>query len=392
MSVKPKVLFITTVLPAKKRMGSEVASQAIIDCLVDIGVDVTVVGYVRSKDIYTLRQNEICIGSRHIESKNAGFYPLAWLARSFARRLPYSLAKYVSGRYVSRVQKLLKENDYDLVLIDHVQMNWLIDAVPLKGKLIGLAHNVEHQMYRSFIGEQKTGLRRWIYERESNLIEKVEQAFVNRVDQLWVLTKHDADTFSKIKKNGNIKEVALPASSISTVDRPDKEYDIGLIGSWTWKANEEGLRWFFDQVYPHLPANLSIRVAGSGAQWLTGRYSNVNYVGFVDDACLFLQRARVIAIPTLSGGGIQIKTLDAIASGSRIVATPLAVRGIHDFPQTVTIADNPGHFSERLLFAIATIDVERLHSHKAIRWSANRQTNFRNEIERDIETLFTGET
>ena len=31
-------------------MGSEVASQAIIDCLVDIGVDVTVVGYVDGAD------------------------------------------------------------------------------------------------------------------------------------------------------------------------------------------------------------------------------------------------------------------------------------------------------------------------------------------------------
>ncbi len=382
------VLFVTTVLPAKKRMGSEVASQAIIDCLVDIGVDVTVVGYVRSKDDYALRSNEICVGPRYIESKNAGICPLVWLARSFVHRLPYSLAKYVSGRYVSSLQKLLRENNYNLVFIDHVQMSWLIDAVPLKSKLIGLAHNVEHQMYRSFIGEQKTGLRRWIYDRESRLIEDVEQAFVNRVDQLWVLTKHDADIFSKIKKNGGIKEVALPASSISTTDIPDKEYDIGLIGSWTWKANEEGLRWFFDQVYPYLPINLSIRVAGSGAHWLAGRYSNVNYVGFVDDACLFLQRAKVIAIPTLSGGGIQIKTLDAIASGSRIVATSLALRGIQDSPQTITTTDDPEHFSEKLLVSIATIDVGGILSDEAIRWSAHRQSNFRNEIERDVETLF----
>lgn len=365
-------------------MGSEVASQAIIDCLVDIGVDVTVVGYVRSKDNYALRSNEICIGPRHIESKSAGIYPLVWLARSFVHRVPYSLAKYVSGWYVLAVQKLLTANNYDLVFIDHVQMSWLIDAVPLKGKLIGLAHNVEHQMYRSFIGEQKTGLRRWIYERESNLIENVEQAFVNRVDQLWVLTKHDADTFSKIKKNGNIKEVALPASSISTVDTPDKEYDIGLIGSWTWKANEEGLRWFFDQVYPHLPANLSIRVAGSGAQWLTGRYSNVNYVGFVDDACLFLQRARVIAIPTLSGGGIQIKTLDAIASGSRIVATTLAVRGIHDFPRTVSVADMPVDFSGKLTAAVCEPDIELALFEGAVQWSTMRFARFRNVVAENI--------
>ena len=312
------MLFLTTVLPAKKRMGSEVASQAIIDVLVDLGIDVTVVGYVRSGDKYALRPNEVCIGLRQIESMEAGLYPFAWFARSFILSLPYTLAKYVSRQYVSIVRKLLTKNHYDLIILDHIQMSWVVDAVPLKSKLVGLTHNVEHQMYRSFVGDQKSGLRRWIYERESRLIEKVERAFVNRVDQLWTLTKHDADTFANIKESGVVREVALPASSISTTDIPKKAFDIALIGSWTWKANEEGLRWFFDQVYPLLPANLNIRIAGNGAQWLTGRYSNVNYVGFVDDACSFLRQARVIAIPTLSGGGIQIKTLDAIASGSEL--------------------------------------------------------------------------
>jgi hypothetical protein len=48
-----------------------------------------------------------------------------------------------------------------------------------------------------------------------------------------------------------------------------------------------------------------------------------------------MAQAKVVAIPTLSGGGIQIKTLDAIASGSAIVATPVALRGISDPPATV---------------------------------------------------------
>lgn len=380
-------LFLTTVLPAKKRMGSEVASQAIIDVLVDLGVDVTVVGYVRSKDTYALRPNEVCIGPRQIESKDAGLYPLAWLARSFALSLPYSLAKYVSRQYVSVVRKLLAENHYDLIILDHVQMSWLADAVPLKSKLIGVAHNVEHQMYRSFVGDQKSGLRRWVYERESRLIEDVERKFVNLVDQLWVLTKQDADTFSTIKKNGMVREVALPASAISVANVVTKEFDIGLIGSWTWKANEEGLRWFFQSVYPCLPDTVSIRVAGNGAQWLEERYCNVRYVGFVESASEFLRQARVVAIPTLSGGGIQIKTLDAIASGSRIVATKLAVRGIDDFPKTVTIANDAKDFSAKLLSSIATMDAEEIYSKSANVWSLRRRTVFRVEIGDGIESI-----
>ena len=384
-------LFLTTVLPRKKRMGSEVASQAVVDVLVELGVKVTVVGYVRTKDDYALDSHELCVSRRHIETKDAGLHPFVWLARSLLKGLPYSIAKYISHGYVSSVRKLLAQNTYDLVILDHVQMSWLLKAVPLKCKQIGMAHNVEHEMYRSFMGNQQSGLRRWIYERESRLIKEMEIAFANSVDQLWVLTKRDAESFSAIKKNGSIKEIPLPAATIATTMTPPlKEYDIGLIGSWTWKANEEGLRWFFDRVYPHLSANVNIHVAGNGAQWLAERYSNVSYVGFVDDVRVFLQQARVIAIPTLSGGGIQIKTLDAIASGSRIVATPLALRGIDDYPSTVTLAEGAEQFLSQLLSAIVSSDTDGASAAEAMRWSLLRQNRFREKVNQGVAMIIQG--
>lgn len=371
-------------------MGSEVASQAIIDMLIQLGTNVTVLGYVRINDNYTLDAHEICVNRRHIESKDAGIYPFAWFVLSLLRKLPYSVAKYVSRRYIKEVRELLAQNSYDFIILDHVQMSWLIDAVPLPGKLIGMAHNVEHQMYQSFTGAQTGSMRRRIYQRESRLIEQREGKFVNRVDQLWVLTKRDAESFAIMKKNGRIREIPLPAGTLPTMmAAPAKRYDIGLIGSWTWKANEEGLRWFFDHVYPQLSTKVSIHIAGNGAQWLAGRYQNVTYDGFVDDASAFLQRARVVAIPTLSGGGIQIKTLDAIASGSRIVATPLALRGIDDFPETVRIADGSEEFLTELISALS-MEVEGVMATQARKWSSLRESRFREEVVQGVETLIHG--
>jgi polysaccharide biosynthesis protein PslH len=385
-----RALFLTTVLPRKRRMGSEVASQAVIDMLVQLGMKVTVLGYVRTNDNYTLDAQEICVNKRHIESKDAGLHPFIWFALSLVRRLPYSVSKYVSRQYVTEVRKLLAQDTYDFIILDHVQMSWLADAVPLRSKLIGLAHNVEYQMYRSFTDSQTGGLKRQIYARESRLIEDLERKFVNSVDQLWVLTKGDADSFAKIKKNGNVREIPLPAGTISKVTvAPSKTCDIALIGSWTWKANEEGLRWFFDHVYPSLPQHVSVHVAGSGAQWLSERYPNVSYLGFVEDASVFLQQAKVVAIPTLSGGGIQIKTLDAIASGSKIVATPLALRGIDDFPETVRIADGPVEFLTKLISALAE-KAGDVMAFEARQWSILRENRFREEVFQGVKALIHG--
>ena len=381
-----KVLFVTTVLPRKKRMGSEVASQLLIDALGDLGAIVTVVGYVRPDDEYRPGPGEIAAGRRYIETRGAGLSPLLWLLQSVARGIPYSVAKYRSDAYVSCVRDLLRRNRYDFLVIDHVQMSWLIDMVPLAGRLVGVAQNVEHQMYKSFAGHRQGGMRRWVYERESRLLEEVEMRFLTRVHQLWVLTKDDARAFASGKESGSIREMALPGSpgpSNVTAPAPSKDFDVGLVGSWSWKANEEGLRWFLDRVYPRLSGDLTIRVAGSGAQWLEGRYDNVKYLGFVDDAQEFLRRARVVAIPTFSGGGIQIKTLDAIASGSMIVATPLALRGIDDHPPSVAVAETPEQFAARLCSAIRAPDPGASVG-SAIEWSQERRRRFRSELTRAV--------
>lgn len=381
-----KILFLTTVLPRKKRMGSEVASQLIIDALVDLGNEVTVVGYVRPDDEYKLGSHEVCAGRRHIETKGAGLHSVLWLVSSFLRGLPYSVAKYRSSAFVALVKKLLREEKYDLLIVDHVQMSWVAQSIPVTDKLIGVTHNVEHQMYQSLAREQQGRLRRWVYERESRLLRKMEIDFAIKVDRLWTLTKSDAAFYAGVKENGDVKEIPLPASAVPSEAAAMKDFDIGLIGSWTWKANEEGLTWFFDSVYPNLPPSVAIRVAGSGAKWLEGRYRNVRYLGFVDDAQGFLRQARVVAIPALSGGGIQIKTLDAIASGSQIVATALALRGIEDPPPTVRVAETPNQCATQLCLAIGSSGVEA-SALRAVQWAQRRKSRFRDEVDHGVKGL-----
>lgn len=378
-----KVLFLTTVLPRKKRMGSEVASQAIIDALRDNGNDVRVVGYMKKDDSFELSPGEVCVGSRYIETKRSKLYPLYWLTLSFLKRLPYSAAKYWSHVYIENAKSLLAKQEYDAVFIDHSQLGWLLRISELRNvgeRVVAIAHNVEHDMYRQFAEADTNVLGRWIYRREAELVERVEIALANAVKEVWTLTTDDASFFSRIKTNGRVKVLSLPSAiGTATLGNIAKRYDIALIGSWAWRANAEALRWFLDTVYPHLPAKLSISVAGAGASWLAGRYPNIDYCGFVLDAEEFLMQARVVAIPTLSGGGIQIKTLDAIASGSPIVATTLALRGIDDPPRTVAIADTSREFAA-LLSATAAEPEESRDCEEARSWSRLREKQFRGQV------------
>jgi len=181
--------------------------------------------------------------------------------------------------------------------------------------------------------------------------------------------------------------MAVPASSSAQPQAARvKQFDVALIGSWAWAANREALNWFLDQVCPLLPPDMSVQIAGKGGEYANDRYPNVHHVGFVPEAVAFLQSARAIAVPTLSGGGIQIKTLDAIASGSRVVATLCAVRGIADPPDTVVVADGADAFAARLT-TMARAGWSEEQSQRAINWSDERGRRFLLQVQLASQAL-----
>jgi hypothetical protein len=384
-----KILVLTTVLPSQKKMGSEVASQCFIDAFDRLGYEVSVVGYMRKDEVFAQNKQEIVVDKRYIETKRSKIYLMIWLLLSLLKRLPYSAGKYYSKTYIQIVKSLLLDNSYELVVIDHPQVGWIERFIETKDRIVTISHNIEHEIYSDNWKKSRRFIAKWIYKREAHLIKEMEDNLATTVREVWNLTQHDAKYFSKLQGVGNVRVFALPPGLAKLPDKAiDKSFDIGIIGSWAWKANEEALQWFLQEVYPHLPDRISIHVAGKGAEWLTGKYPNIHYRGFVPDAQEFMAQAKVVAIPTLSGGGIQIKTLDAIASGSTIVATPVAMRGISEYPKTVQVAEHSEEFANLLLGAIASPSQQQAFD-ESLEWYRTRCDRFLADVASAISHVCT---
>lgn len=383
-----KILFLTTILLSKNCNGSEVASQSFIDTLRNIGNQVTVVGYQRKGDLFQHNSQEtLVVDERYTETNKSKLYAIIWLAFSVWKSLPYSAAKYYSSRYIKLVNKLILTNNYDAIIIDHAQIGWIENFIKDDNKLVTIAHNIEHQIYEDHWQKAGNLLSKLIYQRESKLIKVQEEHLSSSAFQVWTLTESDAKYFSKLGGSSKIRTFGLSPGKMKLQDKAvSKCFDIGLLGSWSWQANIEALEWFLSAVYPYLPTNLSIHIAGKSADWLTGKYPNIYYRGVVPDAQEFMAEAKVVAIPTLSGGGIQIKTLDAIASGSFIVATTVAMRGISEAPSTVRVAKEPEEFANLLVEAIALSSTQKSFD-EAKHWYRLRQDKFRDDIDNALNEL-----
>lgn len=394
------ILFLTTVLPSCKLHGSEIASQNIIDALRCCGCEVTILGYNRQEDgDLTTALGEVLVAERAVETKQAKRQAVIWFIQSLLAHLPYSAAKYQTLDYLAKVRSLVEINEFNAIIIDHSQLGWLLPLASrfsASSSLIFTAHNIEHEIYRQHQQRSSSPLTRWVYGRESKLIRQMEDRLAQGVHETWTLTDHDANYFSGVAPQSTVRVLSLPAA-FEGCDRVKarKKYDVGIIGSWPWKPNEEGLRWFLEAVYPILSPDLLIHVAGRGADWLVDEYPNIVYRGFVADAQRFMVEAKVVVIPTLSGGGIQIKTLDAIASGTQIVGTAVALRGISDPPETVQVVEDPESFADGIRIAIARvdnqlesdIDAEQMTMNKAYQWYRNRQFQFQGEIAQAVDAI-----
>lgn len=336
-----KILFLTTVLPLNPRSGGEIVSKKIIDEIADNEWSIDVIGFVRTHESGHIKpKNFFSAGKRVIETQGNKKQTLQWLTRAIIKNNAFSTQKYIDKSYIRLVLNKIKDNDYSYIIVDHTQMLWITDYLPRGIKIVLISHNVESELYKNLARDAHNWLKVKLLERESLKMLKHEKNSLPKIEQIWALSEDDQLFYQDLSDalTTNTKCIvfdALPVLSPDPHSSIQTKYDISILGTWTWDANMQGLKWFFEMVYPLISEEINIHVAGKGADWLKGKYSNVVYHGFVDDAREFMLDSKLIVIPSIAGAGVQIKTLDAITVGRPIITTDFALRGLKDYPSYV---------------------------------------------------------
>jgi glycosyltransferase involved in cell wall biosynthesis len=80
------------------------------------------------------------------------------------------------------------------------------------------------------------------------------------------------------------------------------------------------------------------------------RKEQIIYHGEVEDARTFMQSYRVMVAPLLTGSGIRIKILEAMALGRPVITTTVGIEGIPaENNREVLIADDPELFKYQIV-------------------------------------------
>lgn len=178
--------------------------------------------------------------------------------------------------------------------------------------------------------------KRLLYNLEGRRLRRLECRVGQEVNVVTVVTEPEADIYRALQPNATVH--ALPNGVNADYFRPMPEVSEELacvfVGSMDYRANEEGVCWFVNEVWPTLrqrrpPARFLIvgRNPTAVVRDLT-KTAGVEVIGDVPDVRPYFARCAVSVAPLRVARGVQNKVLEAMAMRKAVVASPQAMTGL----------------------------------------------------------------
>jgi glycosyltransferase involved in cell wall biosynthesis len=223
-------------------------------------------------------------------------------------------------------------------------------------------------------------------------LERLLRSEISHLKKVEVLVHLSVDDFNFFKLRLPHKQhvLAMPtidetfASTVELAGRSSIDpIDLLFVGQST-PPNRAAIKWFFEQVWPliaHRGYHLKIvgAIDGLVRQELPELHQAFRscFVGPTAELAPFYSAARCVIAPMVSGTGISVKTIEALALGKPFVGTSKAYRGMpidrieqaglqaHDTPQAFADAIVQALSAERLASAASRAAYDSLFSRQA---------------------------
>ena len=354
-----RILLLCNKPPYPASEGGPMAMNSIITGLLEAGHQVKVLAINSEK--YNVKESDIPEEYKRktgieLIDVDLTVKPLNAFLNLFTRK-SYHAERFISEEFKKRLAAVLDKEQFDVVQLEVLFMAPYVETIRQHSKamIVLRAHNVEHKIWERIAKDTKSPLKRWYINHLAKTLKEFELNALETVDGVAAITRKDAAFFRKY--------CSKPVIDIPFGVYPeqfDPKYEIEgkpkfyHIGSMNWMPNEEGIRWFVDEVLPKTVEKVPdfvYHLAGrSMPEWLTSmKNPHVDVVGEVPDAKEFVTNHDVAIVPLLSGSGIRIKIIESMALGKTVITTRVGAEGIlYDEEVNIIIAENKAKMVEAI--------------------------------------------
>ncbi len=271
---------------------------------------------------------------------------------NFIRRKNYNLSRFKSEKLYREIAGMLRKK-YDYIVCDSLfagaQLSHF-DFTDLPPVIIR-SHNIESEIWRLHASLETGVLKRFYLRNLEKTLRKEETRILNKAAAIWAISPEDRDW---ITQNTNHKNPVLLPVSVTLDERFPVDYSnrgFFHLGSMDWKPNQEAVNHLVKKIWSNPKiSEFTLKIAGSKSEHF--RFYNTNsieVVGWVKDSNEFMAKSGTLVTPILSGSGIRIKILEAMALGTPCITTKLGASGIDITQSGLQIADTEDEFVDLIL-------------------------------------------
>ncbi len=362
-----KILQLSYRLPYPLKDGGAIGIHNITRAFHALGNEVTLLSFNTKK--HFVEPSEIPASLKNICQlelvyHNTNINPVAAFI-SLLQNKSYHITRFKSKIFVQKLSQILQRNQFDFIEMEGVFLGEYLPIIRKfsKAKIIVRAHNVEHHIWQQLATNA---------DFPKNIYLKILAAQLKKFEiEVWknadVVAAINEEELQFIQAATQQKKVHLFPAGIFMNDFKIAEkqiipFSLFHIGSMEWMPNIEGVDWFLKNVFPKIKQQIPQAIFYLAGRKMPQKYfaekqNGVEIIGEVNDALEFMNNKQLMIVPLLSGGGVRIKILEAMAMGKPVVATSQAAMGLNCIQgENILITDDVEEMAQTIIAILQQLD------------------------------------
>ena len=363
--MKERILFVTNLLPYPLDNGGKIKTYNTLCVLKEI-YDIDLLCFIEDdndltyiKELERLGINLNCV-KKILRHAGKPYLLLFEVVKSLFSRYPYIISKFLSKEMHKLIRVNALKNKYKYIYIDHLQLfPYFYDAMSVdrKVKVILDQHNVESQIVQRRLNNSRNLFSKLFLILEYWKALLFEKSACKRADIVLAITEQDKVKILELtcgKCNCHVSPYVMKREEIKFLGNCNEKI-ILFIGTMSWYPNEDGLLWFYNNVFKAFDLGgkgWKLIVVGNSPTKRVLKLADDSFVkvtGYVDDVTSYIQKSLLSVVPLRIGGGMRIKILDLFKWGVPVISTDIGCEGIPASDnKSILIANSPEEFLKKI--------------------------------------------
>ncbi len=336
-----KILMLTPYLPYPLLSGGQIRTYNLLKKLSQEH-EITLFALIKenSERQYIAELEKYCAKVKLFKRSHKPF-TLKNILQTAISSYPFLVIRNHAPSATKAIQAELQNGAYDLI---HAETFYMMPHLPKTDVPVMLVEQtIEYLGYESYANRAKKWLRP-LLRIDIDKIKRWEKYYWEACQQLVVMSEEDkqfiaqeigSDTKIEVVANGvdlewfEEKKAAIPT-----------EPTVLSVGTFKWLPNVEAVSFLVAEVWPLIKQQVP-----NARLWIVGnaptkevvafqhKDTSITVTGGIPDIRDAFKGAHVLVAPVFSGKGTRYKILEALASETPVVATPIAVEGLAVKPE-----------------------------------------------------------